>query len=127
MSDETKRNDVEGTATAVADGGPEDATKQAAGDLSIPERQTSGGKSGANGSLLERLELPVEVRFGKLAWNLKRLLELRVGDAVPVGRDGDDVVTLYVQGRPFGTGELVVINGRFGFRVIEILDEGGPR
>lgn len=75
---------------------------------------------------LDRIELPIEVRLGRLRWSLERVLGLRVGDAVPVGAEGEDMVTLYVQGQPFATGDLVVVNGRFGFRVGELVD-GGAR
>jgi flagellar motor switch protein FliN len=82
----------------------------------------------ASGTLLEGLELPVEVRLGRLVWTLGRVLELRVGDAVPVGPDGDDTVVLYVQGRPYAMGDLVVVDGRFAFRVREICaGDGGTR
>ncbi len=85
----------------------------------------TGAAGAAPASLLDQIELPLEVRLGRLAWPLDRVLALRVGDAVPVGLDGDDVVTLYVQGRPYATGELVVIDGRFGFRVRDLVTEGG--
>lgn len=74
-------------------------------------------------SLLDRLELPIEVRFGKLQWELERVLAMRVGDAVPIGPERDDSVTLYVQGRPYAVGDLVVVEGRFGFRVRELIRE----
>lgn len=74
-------------------------------------------------SLLDRLELPIEVRFGKLQWELERVLGMRVGDAVPIGPERDDSVTLYVQGRPYAVGDLVVVEGRFGFRVRELIRE----
>ncbi len=76
------------------------------------------------GGVLDALELPVEVRLGRLIWSLGRVLELRVGDAVPVGPDGDDAVTLYVQGKPYASGDLVVVDGRFAFRVRELCAAG---
>lgn len=72
-------------------------------------------------NLLDRLELPIEVRLGKITWDLERVLETRVGDAVPIGPDGEDVVTLYVQERPYAVGDLVVLDGRFAFRVRELI------
>ncbi|UCF66044.1 MAG: FliM/FliN family flagellar motor switch protein [Acidobacteriota bacterium] len=81
---------------------------------------TGGQRSAA---LLERLALPVEIRFGKLVWTLRRVLDLRVGDAVPLGPENDDAVTLYVQGRPYARGELVIVDGRFGFRVTSLVSE----
>ncbi len=153
MSDETNRKDPgngedetrvldrdEGATTLVP---PEDVEQAAAGPgAAAPE---PGPRTGADpgttalhpgpggpaageepSSLLDQIELPLEVRLGRLAWPLERVLALRVGDAVPVGLDGDDAVTLYVQGRPYATGELVVIDGRFGFRVRDLVTEGGP-
>ncbi len=76
-----------------------------------------------NLSLLDRLELPIEVRLGRLSWELEKVLGVRVGDAVPIGPDGDDVVTLYVQDRPYAVGDLVVVEGRFAFRVREVLTD----
>ena len=60
---------------------------------------------------LDQLELPLEVRLGRLTRDLERVLSLQVGDAVPVGPDRDDLVTLYVQGRPYAVGDLVVVEG----------------
>ncbi len=76
--------------------------------------------------LLDRLELPIEVRFGKLDWELAKVLSIRVGDALPVGPEADDIVTLYVQGRPYATGDLVVVEGRFAFRVREVFTDALP-
>ncbi len=71
-------------------------------------------------SALDALELPVEVRLGSVVWRLGRVLELRVGDAAPVGADGGDAVTLCVQGQPYALGALLVVDGRFAFRVREL-------
>ncbi len=101
-------------------------TRPVTGSETTALQPDAAGSSGpAPTSLLDQIELPLEVRLGRLAWPLERVLALRVGDAVPVGLDGDDVVTLYVQGRPYATGELVVIDGRFGFRVRDLVTEGG--
>lgn len=72
-------------------------------------------------SLLDALELPVEVRLGRRVVTLERMLALRIGDALPVGPEDEDAVTLYVQGRPYATGDLVVVDGRFAFRVRELV------
>lgn len=84
-----------------------------------------GALAGGVAGMLDNLELPVEVRLGRLVWSLGRVLELRVGDAVPVGPDGDDAVTLFVQGRPYAIGDLVVVDGRFAFRVRELVAGAG--
>ena len=82
--------------------------------------------SPAGGSPLDQLELPLEVRLGRHVWSLERVLGLRTGDAVPVGLEGDDSVTLYVQDRPVAVGDLLVVDGRFAFRVRELTHGGAP-
>ena len=72
------------------------------------------------GSSLDELELPVEVRLGRIEWTLGRVLGLRVGDSIPLAEHANDLVTLYVQGRPHALGELVIVDGRFAFRVRQL-------
>ncbi|RMF72069.1 MAG: FliM/FliN family flagellar motor switch protein [Acidobacteria bacterium] len=74
---------------------------------------------------LDALELPVEVRLGEHRATLEDVLALREGDAVPVGNAEGEQVTLFVQGRPYARGDLVVVEGRFGFRVQELLEGSG--
>lgn len=95
-------------------------------DIDSPAALRAGAPALTGGSLLDQLELPLEVRLGKQVWSLERVLGLRAGDAVPVGLEGDDVVTLYVQDRPFAIGDLVVVDGRFAFRVRELAHGGAP-
>ena len=73
---------------------------------------------------LDALELPVEVRLGEHPVTLEDVLALREGDAVPLGHAEGEKVTLFVQGRPYARGDLVVVEGRFGFRVEELLERG---
>ena len=131
MSEETKvpegqhgadTGQVDDDRTRLVEDGPETG-QGVAEESDFIENQvaTSGGAAALRGGLLDTLEMPVEVRFGSLRWSLSKLLALRVGDAVPVGADGDDAVTLYVQGRPYAEGDLVVVDGKFAFRVRELI------
>ncbi|MCU0230515.1 MAG: FliM/FliN family flagellar motor C-terminal domain-containing protein [Acidobacteria bacterium] len=86
----------------------------------------AGTESRPAAALLDQLELPLEVRLGRQVWSLERVLGLRVGDAVPVGPEGDDTVMLYVQNRPVAEGDLVVVDGRLAFRVRELVGGGAP-
>jgi flagellar motor switch protein FliN/FliY len=70
------------------------------------------------GGFLE-LELPVEVWLGSEAVPLKRLLDLEPGGVLPLTHDPDGPVDLVVNGAVVASGELVVVDGRFGFRVTE--------
>ncbi len=115
MSDMGTRG-IEDGATLVVDpprtGGP---------TTTIVEPQLGGALSINSESLLDALELPVEVRLGRRVVSLERTLALRIGDALPVGPDDEDTVTLFVQGRPYANGDLVVVDGRFAFRVRELV------
>lgn len=95
-------------------------------DIEVPGAATADAAPGADRSPIERIELPLEVRLGRQVWSLERVLGLRAGDAVPVGLDGDDTVTLFVQDRPVAIGDLVVVDGRFAFRVRELTRGGTP-
>ena len=99
-------------------------------DDDTPIEMSSGEASPASAaapvespSVLEHLELPLEVRLGSLEWSLGKVLSLEAGARVPLGRGADDSVTLCVQGRPYARGELVLVGGRFAFRVREVLSK----
>ena len=116
MNDETNNNPPDDGATRVMEPSSGNTT-------SMQTDMVMGLGDFEQLTLLDRLELPIEVRLGKLNWELAKVLGLRVGDAVPIGPDGEDVVTLYVQGRPYAIGDLVVVEGRFAFRVREVFTE----
>ncbi len=117
MNDETKTPDAgDDLATRVVD-------QPSGHTTSMQPERPMGLADFENLALLDRLELPIEVRLGRLSWELEKVLGVRVGDAVPIGPDGDDVVTLYVQGRPYAVGDLVVVDGRFAFRVRDVLTD----
>lgn len=71
-------------------------------------------------TVLDDLELPVEVRLGSVSRPLEDVLRLRTGDVVECDAAVEREVTLFVQGRAFARGELVIVGERFGFRVHEI-------
>lgn len=87
-----------------------------------PSVQISTGPRSS--AALEAIELPLEVRLGETEWRLGDVVGLRVGDAVPLPAGEDDAVSLYVQGRLFATGDLILVDGRFAFRVRALSETG---
>jgi flagellar motor switch protein FliN len=65
------------------------------------------------------LELAVEVWLGTETVPLKRLLRLEPGGVLPLSHDPDGPVQLVANGAVIASGELVVVDGKFGFRVID--------
>lgn len=63
------------------------------------------------------LELETEVWLGEERVPLQSLLELQQGGTLPLKRDPDEPVELVINGSTVATGELVVLEGRFAFRV----------
>jgi flagellar motor switch protein FliN len=63
------------------------------------------------------LELRAEVWLGAEEVPLERLLELQPGGTLQLSRDPDDPVDLVINGAVVASGELVVVDGKFGFRV----------
>ena len=96
---------------------------------SAVQEATAETVSAARGSrgVLGDLELNIDVCLGEQQQSLKELVGLSIGDAVPAGDVGDDAAVLRVLGKPYALGELVVVEGRFAFKVSRLIDanEGG--
>ena len=73
-------------------------------------------ETGAENAFLD-LEFPVEVWLASEEVPLGVLLELEPGGILPLEKDPDGPVDLMVNGAWVASGELVVVDGKFGFRV----------
>jgi flagellar motor switch protein FliN len=74
--------------------------------------------SGARGFFTESLTLRIEL--GRTHLPPEELLKLRKGAVVPLDQGPNELVDLYANGRLAGRGEVVVLDGRFGVRVVEL-------
>ena len=89
----------------------------------IPESaaQAAQGKNGNwNIDLLLDVELPVSVLFGRSEMPLKDVLKLGVGSVVELDRSVNDPVTLIVNHKPVAKGEVVMVDGNYGIRILEV-------
>ena len=82
----------------------------------------SAPRPAGNFDLLLEVELDASVRFGSRDMELKELLELGPGDVVELDRHVADPVDLVVGDRIVARGEVVLVNGNFGLRVIEVAE-----
>jgi flagellar motor switch protein FliN/FliY len=69
-------------------------------------------------------EFPVEVWLASEEMPLEKLLSLEPGGLLPLARDPDAPVELVANGAVVARGELVVVEGKFGFRVATIVEGG---
>jgi flagellar motor switch protein FliN/FliY len=72
--------------------------------------------------LLLDVELETSLRFGSREMPLNEVLDLGAGDVVELDRHVSDPVDLLVGDKIVARGEVVLINGNFGLRVLEVAE-----
>ena len=84
------------------------------------ETLAKGGQRGID--LLLDVELEASLRFGSCEMSLNEVLELGPGDVVELDRHVADPVDLLVGDKIVARGEVVLVNGSFGLRVLEVAE-----
>jgi flagellar motor switch protein FliN/FliY len=72
--------------------------------------------------MLLDIQLPVTVSLGKADIPLRRLLQLQPGSILSLEKRIGEPVDLIVQGVPFATGDIVVVEDCYAVRIREILN-----
>jgi flagellar motor switch protein FliN len=72
--------------------------------------------------LLLDVELEASLRFGSREMPLNEVLDLGAGDVVELDRHISDPVDLLVGDKIVARGEVVLVNGSFGLRVLEVAE-----
>jgi flagellar motor switch protein FliN len=72
------------------------------------------------GKLLD-IELDASIRFGTREMSLTELLDVGPGTVIPLDRQVSDPVDLVIGDRVVARGEVVLVQGKFGMRVTEVL------
>jgi flagellar motor switch protein FliN/FliY len=105
------------------------------GDLSVtqphlqqvqPTRRSNaaaGGAAGELSNLVLDVEVQVEVGLGNAALTVEEFLEMGRGSVVELDTPIDAPIELKVRGKLIARGQLVSINGSYGMRIIEMLNE----
>jgi flagellar motor switch protein FliN len=75
-----------------------------------------------NLGLLSGVELPVTLCFGRRRMRLRDVLELNAGSVIELDRQVEDPVELLLDGRVIARGEVVVVDGSYGLRVLEVVE-----
>lgn len=70
-------------------------------------------------SLLD-VELPLSVLFGSSEMPLEDVLKLGAGSIVELDEPVNAPVTIIINHKPIGKGEMVVIGGNYGIRILEV-------
>jgi flagellar motor switch protein FliN/FliY len=71
-------------------------------------------------SLIDHVQIEVEALLGSKPITIAELNALAQGDVIALGTQINDPVTLRVNGRIIGSGEIVTVNDRFAVRITQI-------
>ncbi|HEX3819445.1 MAG TPA: FliM/FliN family flagellar motor switch protein [Candidatus Sulfotelmatobacter sp.] len=94
----------------------EPAPHKPAAALATPSPETENAKL----DLLMDIELGVVLRFGARRLLLREVVELTPGSVIELDREVQDPVDVLLDGRIIARGEVVVLDGHYGFRVTEV-------
>jgi flagellar motor switch protein FliN/FliY len=73
-----------------------------------------------NMDLILDVELGVTVSFGEAQMPLRDVVKLGVGSVIELNRGVNDPVAILVNEKPIATGEVVVVEGNYGVKVLEV-------
>jgi len=103
------------------------AQTPAAEALENPQVESDAGPYPTSGildrnlDLLMDVELEVMLRFGERNLLLREILELGTGAVVELDRQVEEPAELLLDGKVIARGEVVVVDGNYGLRVLEVL------
>ena len=80
----------------------------------------SGMGGNWNIELLLDVELPISVSFGSSEMQLRDVLKLGAGSVIELDKSVNDPVLIIVNHKPIAKGEVVMVDGNYGVRILEV-------
>jgi flagellar motor switch protein FliN/FliY len=99
--------------------GAEPAAQSAAPTAASPASPISDPRI----EVLLDIDLPLVVRFGRTELPLRQLTRLGPGSVIDLGRSPDDPVEVLVSNRVVARGEVVVVSGSYGIRILDVVSQ----
>lgn len=93
----------------------------AGADAEHADNDGSGGGLPENLARLLDIDLPLVARFARTEMSLRALTQLGPGSLVDMGRSPDAPVQLLVGGHVVAEGEVVVVGGNYGVRIMHLV------
>ena len=86
----------------------------------------SAAPAGGNARLdvILDIDLPLVVRFGRTELPLKALTQLGPGSVIDLARSPHEPVEVLVSNRVVARGEVVVVQGNYGIRILDVVSPG---
>jgi flagellar motor switch protein FliN len=94
--------------------------QEAIGDLAARGDVRADNAAGRIGVILG-IDLPVVVRFGRTELPIRTLTKLGPGSVIELGRSPDDPVDVLVGDRVVARGEVVIVSGNYGIRILDVV------
>jgi flagellar motor switch protein FliN len=103
-----------------------DSVQKKIGEPSAPKATTAGGQAQneqvAKGiDFLLDVPLQVSVEVGRTKMLIKDFLKMKEGGVIELDKMADEPLDLYVNSRLIARGEAVVVNEKFGLRLIDVV------
>ena len=73
-----------------------------------------------NLELLLDVDLPISVAFGTSEMTLKDVLNLGSGSVIELNKSVNDPVSIIVNQKPIARGEVVMVDGKYGVRILQV-------
>ncbi len=86
-------------------------------------RRDSGPEDWANLHRMLDVPLSLTVELGRTEMPLSEVLNLDAGSVITIDRMPGEPIGLFINGRLFARGEVVVIHETFGFRITQLVDD----
>ena len=95
-------------------------------DIESPEFQEFGDSVAGNGpgdlKRIQKIQITVSAELGRADVPIQQLMSLAEGSIVELDRDIDSPVELYAQGVALASGEVLVVDGHFAIRILNVYD-----
>jgi flagellar motor switch protein FliN len=110
-----------GQAPTAKPAGPRAVAKPSSAPAKLAE--SAGEKFDDRIDVILDIDLPLVVRFGRTELPLKTLTRLGPGSVIDLGRSPDDPVEVLVSNRVVARGEVVIVAGSYGIRILDVVSQ----
>ena len=95
-------------------------------DLMIPQDDNTEGDNMAARNIWDSIEVEMNAEFDAVKISLADLKNIEDGLVVDLTSLYDNNVTLKVEGKPIASGNLVIVNDRYGVKINNVIAKGQP-
>jgi flagellar motor switch protein FliN/FliY len=98
-------------------------THAAVADAATGRGKAAGAAATGRLDVILDIDLPVVVRFGCTQMPIRALSRLGPGSVIELGRSPDDPVEVLVSNRVVARGEVVIVGGNYGVRILDVTSQ----